>query len=63
MAWLLFRPQAWPKSWEGSSEIWELFENLHDALRLRQKPSGDAASGLRLVETECVGQVPPGAAM
>ena len=46
-----------------SSDLWELFENLHDALKLRQKPSGDAASCLRLVETECVGQVSPGAAM
>ena len=46
-----------------SSDIRELSENLHDALKLRQKPSGDAASGLRFVETERVGQVPLGAAM
>ena len=45
------------------SDIWEFFEKLHDALKLLQKPSGDAASCLRFVETECVGQVPFGAAM
>jgi hypothetical protein len=46
-----------------SSDIWELFENIYDALKLRKKSSGDAASCLRFVETECVGQVPLGAAM
>jgi hypothetical protein len=46
-----------------SSNIWELFENLHDALKFRQKPPGDAASCLRFVESECVGQVPLGAAV
>lgn len=46
-----------------SSDIWELSENLHDAFKLRQKPSGDAASCLRFVETERVGQVPLGAAV
>ncbi len=45
------------------SDIWELLEDLHNALKLLQKPSGDAASCLRLVKTECVGQVPLGAAM
>jgi hypothetical protein len=45
------------------SDIREFLKNLHNALKLSQKPSSDAASCLRLVETECLGQVPLGATM